>query len=211
MGVGYYKAITQWSKGEYSGANNTQDDFMVIGLNGAGPRTDEPSSELQSASPTSGVISSATDIDEFSLTVADGQTATIVAMAAPTSPDLDIVLSLSGPDGFITSNDPGSGSSSGDVATGNERFDRGGSCWDVHHQGRRCRLCQPSQPRVLRLRQRRRLHRRDHDHHCVGAALHRSRIWGGQLPQVCGKRCRCKTIDVPHKIRGERSARKYVV
>ena len=95
-----------------------QADFMVIGLNSAGPRTDEPSSELQSASPTSGVISSATDIDEFSLTVADGQTATIVAMAAPTSPDLDIVLSLSGPDGFITSNDPGSGSSSGDVATG---------------------------------------------------------------------------------------------
>ena len=27
MGVGYYKAITQWSKGEYSGANNTQDDL----------------------------------------------------------------------------------------------------------------------------------------------------------------------------------------
>ena len=31
MGVGYYKDIVQWSKGEYTGANNTQDDLTVIG------------------------------------------------------------------------------------------------------------------------------------------------------------------------------------
>jgi hypothetical protein len=31
MGVGYYKDIVQWSKGEYTGANNTQDDITVIG------------------------------------------------------------------------------------------------------------------------------------------------------------------------------------
>ncbi len=31
MGVGYYNNVTQWSKGEYSGANNTQDDISIIG------------------------------------------------------------------------------------------------------------------------------------------------------------------------------------
>jgi hypothetical protein len=30
MGVGYYKNVTQWSKGEYTNANNTQDDLAII-------------------------------------------------------------------------------------------------------------------------------------------------------------------------------------
>jgi len=30
MGVGYYNNVTQWSKGEYSNANNTQDDIAII-------------------------------------------------------------------------------------------------------------------------------------------------------------------------------------
>jgi hypothetical protein len=30
MGVGYYKHVTQWSKGEYTNANNTQDDLAII-------------------------------------------------------------------------------------------------------------------------------------------------------------------------------------
>jgi len=30
MGVGYYKPVTQWSRGEYVGANNTQDDTALI-------------------------------------------------------------------------------------------------------------------------------------------------------------------------------------
>ena len=30
MGVGYYNNVTQWSKGEYAGANNTQDDLQII-------------------------------------------------------------------------------------------------------------------------------------------------------------------------------------
>lgn len=31
MGVGYYSNVTQWSKGEYSGASQTQDDISIIG------------------------------------------------------------------------------------------------------------------------------------------------------------------------------------
>jgi Bacterial Ig domain/Dockerin type I domain len=30
MGVGYYSNLTQWSKGEYTSANNTQDDLAII-------------------------------------------------------------------------------------------------------------------------------------------------------------------------------------
>ncbi|NOQ93161.1 MAG: hypothetical protein GQ547_00830, partial [Methylophaga sp.] len=30
MGVGYYTSVTQWSKGEYPGANNLQDDLSII-------------------------------------------------------------------------------------------------------------------------------------------------------------------------------------
>lgn len=30
MGVGYYRSLSQWSKGEYTSANNTQDDLAVI-------------------------------------------------------------------------------------------------------------------------------------------------------------------------------------
>ena len=41
MGVGYYRGISQWSKGEYSGANNTEDDYSVIGSHGLALRSDE--------------------------------------------------------------------------------------------------------------------------------------------------------------------------
>jgi len=34
MGVGYYKPLAQWSKGEYVGANNTENDVTIIGGNG---------------------------------------------------------------------------------------------------------------------------------------------------------------------------------
>ena len=35
MGVGYYKQLVQWSKGEYANSNNTQDDIQIIQNNGA--------------------------------------------------------------------------------------------------------------------------------------------------------------------------------
>jgi hypothetical protein len=42
MGVGYYQPLTQWSKGEYTDANNTEDDLNKITTNsGFGYRTDE--------------------------------------------------------------------------------------------------------------------------------------------------------------------------
>jgi hypothetical protein len=41
MGVGYYQPLVQWSKGQYSGANNVQDDYTVMAANGLPVRTDD--------------------------------------------------------------------------------------------------------------------------------------------------------------------------
>jgi hypothetical protein len=121
MGVGYYKAITQWSRGEYTGANNTQDDFAVMQTNGAPALGDDhtaPATALAAGTPARGIIEAPIDTDSFSFTVADGATvkATLDATPAATSPNLDIELRLTGP-GVDVSSDPPSGST-GDVATG---------------------------------------------------------------------------------------------
>ena len=41
MGVSYDFPISQWSKGEYAGATNTEDDFAVAGANGLPPAPDD--------------------------------------------------------------------------------------------------------------------------------------------------------------------------
>jgi hypothetical protein len=43
MGVGYYQPLSQWSKGEYPGANNNEDDLSIItnSNNGFGYRSDD--------------------------------------------------------------------------------------------------------------------------------------------------------------------------
>ena len=53
MGVGYSKAISQWSKGEYSGANNKEDDFAVIGQNGLALRADDHGNGTDATPPRS--------------------------------------------------------------------------------------------------------------------------------------------------------------
>jgi hypothetical protein len=78
MGVGYYKELVQWSKGEYTPANNAEDDFAVIGLYGGPLRRDDhadtdATATLLKAIPSGpqtqlkgkGVISTAKDQDVF--------------------------------------------------------------------------------------------------------------------------------------------------
>jgi hypothetical protein len=118
MGVGYYKAITQWSRGEYAGANNKQDDFAVANANGAPPVVDESAQRPLSGTAT-GIISSRTDTDDFSITLATDTIVTVTVSPAATSPNLDVGLTLKDPSGTtVASNDPPSGSTSGDVSTG---------------------------------------------------------------------------------------------
>ncbi|MDQ1663971.1 MAG: hypothetical protein QOH75_2 [Actinomycetota bacterium] len=76
MGVGYYLPVTQWSKGEYSNSNNTEDDLAVIAAHGAAPVADDHADAAGSATTlpvdgtlTDGLISSRQDTDWFSFTV----------------------------------------------------------------------------------------------------------------------------------------------
>ena len=70
MGVGYQKPVVQWSKGEYTNANNTQNDLTIIANGGAPVVADEAGDTVGSAAaglPGRAVITSATDTDTFAL------------------------------------------------------------------------------------------------------------------------------------------------
>ncbi len=165
MGVSYSKAITQWSQGEYSLANNTEDDFAVMQSHGADLLTDDHGDTRPAATtltgPTlsgAGTITTRTDVDVFGITVTGGA-AVITASPAPTSPNLDIRLELrDGSDTLITASDPPSGSTGSDTATGLERDDHPGAHGGhVLPLGRR-RRHRRRRYRLLGLRKRRRLH-----------------------------------------------------
>lgn len=99
MGVGYYKDVTQWSKGEYPYANNTQDDTaMIAGITGY--RVDEHGDTIVNATPltgtvidAAGIIERRTDADLFGFTTGAGAISLTAAPAA-LSPNLDIQLAL---------------------------------------------------------------------------------------------------------------------
>lgn len=106
MGVGYYQALVQWSKGEYSGANNVQDDFAVAESYGLPIRLDDHGDTLGTATPLTpvtvagvttlqaeGVIERASDVDVFSFSAAAGPIAVNVSPAAR-SPNLDVMIEL---------------------------------------------------------------------------------------------------------------------
>jgi len=106
MGSGYSKEVVQWSKGEYPGANNREDDIAVIVGNGAPLVTDNYGDTTATAAPLNGVsngssvsvdqsgeIERRTDADLFAFTSAAGA---IKLNAAPAErgPDLDISVAL---------------------------------------------------------------------------------------------------------------------
>ena len=106
MGVGYYKPLVQFSKGEYAGASNTEDDFVVAQTYGLPLRLDDYGSAISTATPfvetnTGGVISGSmdgvietmSDRDVFAIASGPGAlNATVVP--AMRSPNADLVLSL---------------------------------------------------------------------------------------------------------------------
>ncbi|PSR55170.1 hypothetical protein AHMF7605_17475 [Adhaeribacter arboris] len=106
MGASYYVPLTQWSKGEYSNANNLEDDLTKITANGFGYRPDDHGNEINTATPlvkdvngtvlaaaNKGIISTQTDVDVFTFTHHGGPIA-LTVNPAPDFPDLDIYLSL---------------------------------------------------------------------------------------------------------------------
>ena len=102
MGVAYSKSIAQWSRGEYANANNTQDDFLVMGQNGLFFKADDHGNSIASASllninngnaSQSGVIQNRTDVDYFSFNTAAGGI-NLNITPSQYSPNLDISASL---------------------------------------------------------------------------------------------------------------------
>jgi PKD repeat protein len=103
MGVGYYQSLVQWSKGEYPGANNTEDDLTIMTNYGFGVRADDHGNTAAAATPlvvtngTSvggrGIIERTTDKDAFSFLTGAG-TITLNVSGAPRSANLDIRADL---------------------------------------------------------------------------------------------------------------------
>jgi hypothetical protein len=103
MGSGYYQNLTQWSKGEYLAANNTEDDLAIITTqNGFGYRVDDTGNTLATAKAltvsgtavsANGIIERNTDVDFFSFTTAAGPISLTVTPSGR-SPNLDILAEL---------------------------------------------------------------------------------------------------------------------
>ncbi|NLT36289.1 MAG: hypothetical protein GXX83_10395, partial [Gaiellales bacterium] len=102
MGSGYYKNLTQWSKGEYSLANNKEDDLAILSTSSHIPyRADDHGGSISAASAlagsgqlsASGVIGRTRDVDFFSVSSGAG---TLSVSAAPLAvgSNLDIKLEL---------------------------------------------------------------------------------------------------------------------
>lgn len=122
MGAGYYQPIVQWSKGDYAGANNHEDDLAMIAGHGLDLRADEAGDSIALAAlvPPTGTayITTRTDKDFYALGACTGHVS-ISALPAPLSPDLDIELRLYRLDGsLVTSANPVSARVSDAVASG---------------------------------------------------------------------------------------------
>jgi hypothetical protein len=105
MGVGYLRPLTQWSKGEYAGANNRQDDIAVIALNAPFVADDHggtasTATALTPDVPSTGLISSAADEDWFSFTSLGGAVS-VTVQPQTVGGDLDVSLQVLSPDGTV--------------------------------------------------------------------------------------------------------------
>ena len=111
MGVGYYKKLVQWSKGEYLNANNTEDDLAIItGQNGFGYRSDDHGDSAGGSTPLafdgtnlsgSGRIESDADVDVFAFVVSTAGTVSLAIDGASSSSDLDVRAELRDASGAV--------------------------------------------------------------------------------------------------------------
>jgi hypothetical protein len=103
MGVGYYQNLSQWSKGQYASANNTEDDLQIITTqNGFGYRTDDTGSIIFNAKSLtvsgtsvsgSGIIERNTDVDCYGFTTGAGAISLTVNPFSR-GPNLDVLAHL---------------------------------------------------------------------------------------------------------------------
>jgi len=104
MGSGFYVNLTQFSKGEYYLANNTEDDLAIIATNKFGYKAASPANGVINLLPISsggtfsvtGLLSTAESSNLYEFTSSGGQiTATVQPAVTPTTySDLDVRLDL---------------------------------------------------------------------------------------------------------------------
>ncbi len=116
MGVGYGQNLTQWSKGEYTSANNTEDDLQIITTrNGFSYRVDDAGNNIGTAKALTiagtnvsgnGIIERNTDVDFYSF-VTDAGAIMLNVNPAERGANLDILAELYSADGkLIASSNP---------------------------------------------------------------------------------------------------------
>ena len=116
MGWGGY-GVNQWDKGEYTDANNQQDDLDIITTqNGFGYRPDDHGSTIGTAtvvdinlsSVANGIIERTNDIDYFEFTMASGGNVSLDINGDYLDSNLDILAKIHDPGGTVlfTSNPP---------------------------------------------------------------------------------------------------------
>lgn len=120
MGATYFRPVSQWSRGDYAGATNTENDVAVIA--GEIPRVaDEAGAGTGGSAPLpegTAYVTSRTDVDTYGLGACSGA---VVAGAttAGLGPDLDLQLTLLDADGAVVATaDPASATVDSSRASG---------------------------------------------------------------------------------------------
>jgi hypothetical protein len=123
MGVGYGRPVTQWSKGDYTGASNHEDDLAAISSGGAALQPDEAGGTTTTATrPPWGTayITSNADRDVYALGTCSGLVS-VAAEPAVLSANLDLELTLlksNGSPAFSANPPSRAGTPARDVAKG---------------------------------------------------------------------------------------------
>jgi hypothetical protein len=110
MGVGYYRQLTHWSRGEYARANNTQDDISIMGQSVRIPLlTDDHGSTSDMASNITGdrvegLAERRADFDYFRVVLPAGTHSIFLQSAAHTNLDLELQIQDSAGMVIATSN-----------------------------------------------------------------------------------------------------------
>ena len=106
MGAGYYRNLSQWSKGDYQYPSNTEDQLAIIGNNNnnLAYRADDDGATFATAKyleilddntvSNEGIIETTGDVDAYRFTVTASSSVSITVNPVNASPNLDILASI---------------------------------------------------------------------------------------------------------------------
>lgn len=101
MGAAYYRNLSQWSRGEYPGANNKEDDLAVMQNHGLSLRPDDHGNESATGTrlpgggrlDAEGVLESGSDVDVFVFDV-DAGFLKVSVLPVRVGPNVDLMAEL---------------------------------------------------------------------------------------------------------------------